>query len=90
MTEQGMHYVISGHVQGVFYRSNTQSKAIELGITGWVCNLPDGGVEVMAFGTEEQLKVLSEWLWQGPPAAEVTAVEAKEVVWQKHPFFEIK
>lgn len=90
MTAQGMHYLVSGHVQGVFYRSNTQSKAIELGITGWVCNLPSGQVEVMAFGKADQLQALSEWLWQGPVAAEVREVEAKAVTWQQHPFFEIK
>jgi acylphosphatase len=90
MTEKGMHYLISGQVQGVFYRASTQSKAIELGITGWVCNLPNGNVEVMAFGMDNQLNALSEWLWQGPPAATVAAVETKSVAWQKHPFFEIK
>jgi acylphosphatase len=85
-----LNYLIKGRVQGVFYRANTQSKAIELGVTGWARNLPDGGVEVMAFGTEDQLKTLSDWLGKGPTLAKVTEIETKEVEWQRHPFFEIK
>lgn len=61
MTQHGRHYFVSGQVQGVFYRANTKSKAIELGITGWVRNLPDGRVEVLAFGSNEQLDTLSKW-----------------------------
>lgn len=71
-------FLISGRVQGVFYRASTRNKAHELGLTGYAKNLPDGRVEVLAAGSEEALLLLEKWLWQGPPAAQVTAVEAFE------------
>lgn len=88
--EQGLHFYISGRVQGVFFRSKTQSKAIELGLTGWVRNMPDGCVEIMVYGFDEQLKALHAWLQASPPGTEVEAIEVKAVPWQKHPLFEIK
>lgn len=81
-TIKGLHCLISGRVQGVFYRASTQRKALELGVTGWVRNLPDGRVEVFAFGDPEQLETLTNWLWQGSSIAKVTAVECEEVAWQ--------
>lgn len=66
-----IHCVVKGRVQGVFYRQATVEKARELGITGWVTNLPDGDVELLACGEEDTLEILRQWLWQGPPAAEV-------------------
>lgn len=68
---KGLHFIIIGRVQGVFYRANTQRKANELGITGWARNLPDGNVEVTAFGDEQQLEIFTQWLWEGPTAARV-------------------
>lgn len=88
--EQGLHFYISGHVQGVFFRSKTQNKAIELGLTGWVRNIPDGRVEIMAYGSDEQLKALHEWLQASPSGTHVEAIEVKAVPLQKHPLFEIK
>ena len=85
-----VHLIIKGRVQGVYYRASAKDVAREVGVTGWVKNMPDGNVEVMAFGTEDQLNALFEWLRQGPPTAKVAAVETKSVAWQKHPFFEIK
>lgn len=71
-------FLISGRVQGVFYRASTRRKAHELGLTGYAKNLPDGRVEVLAAGSEEALLLLEKWLWQGPPAAQVIAVEVFE------------
>lgn len=68
------HFLVSGRVQGVFYRAATQEKARGLGLTGWVRNRPDGGVELVACGTETELDALERWLWQGPPAARVESV----------------
>ena len=68
------HFIVSGRVQGVFYRASTQEKARSLGLAGWVRNLPDGGVELVASGTVAQLDALERWLWQGPPAARVESV----------------
>lgn len=90
MNQQGLHCIVSGRVQGVFYRAATQRKAAELGITGWVRNLSGGEVEVLAFGTLEQLQILQKWLWQGPPAAKVNHVESKEVDWQSYTDFSIQ
>lgn len=67
-------FLVSGRVQGVFYRAATQDRARRLGLTGWVRNLPDGRVELIACGDETKLKQLEEWLWQGPPHAHVENV----------------
>lgn len=79
MKNEGIHCYISGRVQGVFYRDSTRKRAIELGITGFVKNLPDGRVELMAFGSEEKLKELETWLWQGPPRAKVESVTCEKI-----------
>jgi len=68
-------FVISGRVQGVFYRASTRARAAELGLTGYAKNLPDGRVEVLASGTAGALDALEQWLQRGPPAAQVTRVE---------------
>jgi len=68
-------FLVSGLVQGVFYRASTRTQARELGLTGHARNLPDGRVEVVAHGEPEALDALERWLWQGPPAAEVEDVE---------------
>lgn len=82
MQNKGARFLVTGVVQGVFYRANTQRKATELGVTGWVRNLPDGRVEVLAFGTEQQLIALRAWLWQGPERARVDAVECLDTEYQ--------
>jgi acylphosphatase len=70
---------VSGRVQGVFFRGSTRHKALELGCTGYARNLPDGRVEVLAVGEPAAVQKLIDWLWRGPPAAYVTAVECQEV-----------
>lgn len=72
-----VHIFVSGRVQGVFYRSNTQRKALELGLKGWVRNLRDGRVEIVAEGDEEQLGRLIEWCRRGPPMAKVMGLEVR-------------
>jgi acylphosphatase len=71
------HFLISGRVQGVFYRASTCTKARELGLTGWVRNLPDGRVEALACGSSKMLDEFEDWLWQGPERAAVTGVEVQ-------------
>jgi acylphosphatase len=71
--------LVDGRVQGVFFRASTRSRADALGVSGHAHNLPDGRVEVLACGPPDAVEALCNWLWQGPPAAEVTAV-AVEVV----------
>jgi acylphosphatase len=69
--------LVAGRVQGVFYRASTRARAEALGITGHARNLPDGRVEVLACGTPEAVEALCNWLWQGPPAADVVSVESE-------------
>ncbi len=75
MTKKAIHVWISGRVQGVSYRYYTSVKAEELGIKGWVRNLPDGRVEALFEGTDKQLKEMTEWCHQGSPMASVKNVE---------------
>ncbi|MFH1588440.1 MAG: acylphosphatase [Candidatus Diapherotrites archaeon] len=75
-----IHGFVSGSVQGVFFRLHTTQKANELGLTGWVKNLPDGRVEFLAEGKEEKLNELISFLHKGSPSAEVHKVEFE---WKK-------
>jgi acylphosphatase len=67
-------FLVSGRVQGVFYRASTREQARGLGLAGHARNLPDGRVEVLACGDAAALDALERWLWRGPPAAEVESV----------------
>jgi acylphosphatase len=73
-------FLVSGVVQGVFFRASTRGEALRLGLTGHARNLPDGRVEVVAHGEAEALDTLERWLWQGPPAAKVDRVERTGVL----------
>lgn len=73
------HFLVSGRVQGVFYRASTQEQARQLGLTGWVRNLPDGQVELVACGDESGLVRLEQWLRQGPPHAQVETVACRDI-----------
>lgn len=68
-------YVVTGRVQGVFYRASTQEAASRLGLVGWVRNCDNGSVELLACGEQSVLKQLEDWLWQGPRYAQVSGVE---------------
>ena len=68
---------VSDRVQGVFYRSNTRRRARELGLTGWVRNLPDGRVEAIVEGEEERVEELIKWCRRGPAHAMVTNLEIR-------------
>jgi acylphosphatase len=70
-----VHLFVSGRVQGVFFRAHTRDLAQKLGLSGFVRNLPDGRVEVVAEGPEEKLQELIEFCHRGPPLAYVTNVE---------------
>ena len=70
-----LHAIVAGRVQGVFFRVYVSRRAMELGLKGWVRNLPDGSVEVQAEGERAALEKLISFLQTGPPSAEVTAVE---------------
>ena len=73
--QAGMRFVVSGKVQGVFFRASTRAQAQRLGLRGYAKNLSDGRVEVLAVGAVDALEQLARWLQQGPPQARVDAVE---------------
>jgi acylphosphatase len=70
---------VSGRVQGVFYRASAAQRAGELGVTGYARNLPGGEVEVLACGSAGAVQAFINWLWIGPSAARVVAVEVVEI-----------
>ncbi|MFQ6107333.1 MAG: acylphosphatase [Thermoplasmata archaeon] len=73
MTEKSRaHIFFHGRVQGVFFRANTESKARELGLVGWVRNLPDGTVESVFEGPRETIEKIVEWCKTSQPYAKVT------------------
>lgn len=70
--------LVSGRVQGVFYRASAKTKADELGVTGFVENRPDGKVYIEAEGPDEMLDLFKAWCSDGPTRAQVEQVEIKE------------
>ena len=73
-----VHVMISGRVQGVWFRGNTKDKAEQLEITGWVRNTVDGKVEAVFEGEEPRIKEMIAWCRHGPPSARVEHVEVKK------------
>jgi len=82
---------IIGRVQGVWFRKYTHEKGVELGLTGWVMNLDNGDVELVAEGNSDALFSLNKWLMTGSP---LSHVEEIQVTWEKHQYefesFEIR
>ena len=81
---------ITGLVQGVFFRAESQKKAQELGVTGWVRNTGDGGVEIHAEGLDDQLNAFEEWCATGPSRARVRSVATEQTAPQNFTSFEIR
>lgn len=71
------HLLISGRVQGVFYRSFTQDIAHSLGLKGWVRNCSDGRVETVFEGSKEDIEKAIGSCYKGPPAAKVSSIDVK-------------
>jgi len=74
-----IHLIAEGRVQGVFYRASARSEALSLGLTGWVRNLENGNVEIVAEGAAEKLEALAAWCRKGPPGALVTDLSVKRL-----------
>jgi acylphosphatase len=77
MEKARVQVIISGYVQGVFFRASTRDMAETLGLTGWVRNLANGSVEAVFEGDREELKKGVQWCYKGPPGARVTKVQEK-------------
>jgi acylphosphatase len=71
--------VVSGSVQGVFFRTETRDRARSLGVAGWVRNVPDGTVEAVFEGDDEKVDSMVEWCRRGPSGAVVEDVEVEWV-----------
>jgi acylphosphatase len=74
---QRIHAFVKGKVQGVYFRAHTKKFADEHNIKGWVKNLEDGGVEVVAEGEKDQVQKMVQFLQNGSPEARVDSVEIK-------------
>lgn len=77
MAQKRIQVIVRGRVQGVYFRAAAQREARRLGITGWVRNRPDGGVDLLAEGEEDAVKELASWANHGPSAARVDSVDIR-------------
>jgi len=73
-----VNVIVSGIVQGVNFRRYTQLTARQLGVNGWVRNLPDGRVEGCFEGDAEAVGSLLDWCRSGPPSGRVDNLEIRE------------
>lgn len=73
-----VHAFVEGIVQGVWFRNHTQAEAERLAVSGWVRNLDDGRVELVAEGQPEAVEQLLQWARRGPPEARVDRLEVTE------------
>ncbi|MEW6722624.1 MAG: acylphosphatase [Candidatus Micrarchaeota archaeon] len=80
--KERLHILVSGDVQGVFFRANAQNEARRLGLTGWVRNLEDGRVEAVAEGERNALEKFLEWCGRGPAGASVSGIESEWLAYQ--------
>jgi acylphosphatase len=79
LTTRAIRATIGGRVQGIGFRYATRLTAHQLGVVGWVRNLPDGSVEVWAQGPEDLVARFRAFLEQGPPGAQVTSIDLIDV-----------
>jgi acylphosphatase len=82
MDRKRVRVLISGRVQGVFFRAFTRDAAIQRGVTGWVRNLVDGRVEAVFEGSEEEVDQMAAWCQGGSPGSRVDQVEAHQEPYQ--------
>nr|WP_299241016.1 acylphosphatase [uncultured Halomonas sp.] len=87
MSKHCANAIVSGRVQGVGFRHAVKKRAEELSLTGRASNLADGSVEVTICGEDKKVDQLIEWLWQGPPAAQVTQVQTEDIDWCEYSNF---
>ncbi len=76
MTQKCVHVLVSGRVQGVFYRESLRRRVAQLGVSGWVKNLTDGRVEAVFEGEEEAVRRAVDYARDGPPFAHVSELRA--------------
>lgn len=69
------HILVSGRVQGVWFRESTRQQASRLHVSGWVRNLPDGRVEAVFEGSQAAVQEMMDWCRRGPPNADVEGIQ---------------
>ena len=77
MGQKRIHLVVRGRVQGVYFRATAQREARQLGLSGWVKYRPDGSVEIVAEGEEDDVKDFLAWSHAGPSIARVDVVDVR-------------
>lgn len=82
--------IVRGKVQGVFYRAFVREQALALGLSGWVMNLPDGAVCLVAEGPMDKLDALQDYCRRGPARARVEDLETEGVSFEGLKGFEIR
>ena len=87
---RAVRILVTGRVQGVFFRKSTLDQALRLGLKGYVMNLPDGRVLVEAGGEPAAIEALISWCRQGPPGARVQNIQVNETEAPDVPTFVIK
>ncbi|MCS6782350.1 MAG: acylphosphatase [Gloeomargarita sp. SKYBB_i_bin120] len=87
---QAVQVWISGRVQGVGFRAATRQQALQLGLDGWVQNLPDGRVWAVFAGASEAVETMLAWCHHGPPAAHVTSVVVEPYAAPVPPGFHVR
>lgn len=75
-----LQIIVSGRVQGVYFRAFAQKQAQRLGLTGYVRNQPDGTVEIVACGEKNRVEQLVRWCHKGPIMAQVSKVKTRELI----------
>ena len=78
-----VHLIVSGRVQGVWYRGSARDRARTLGIKGFARNLPDGTVELMVEGEDQLVDQMIAWAWEGPKLAIVNDIKVKELPYEE-------
>jgi acylphosphatase len=81
---------VKGIVQGVGFRFHTAHEGLKDGLSGYAMNLPDGSVEVLACGNEDNVNKLLAWLESGPRTSRVDHIDAEIIEWRHLDGFEIK
>ena len=76
--DKSVHIIVSGRVQGVFFRASTREMALQLAINGFVRNMSDGRVEIVATGPLASIDRFIRWCRQGPPDARVEDIQITE------------
>jgi len=79
MSVRSVYLVVSGHVQGVGFRYFALHKALEFQIAGWVCNAPDGKVEIEAEGKDRDIETFIDWMKIGPSRAMIRSFSVSEI-----------